>query len=272
MCERFNWTLLNMLGTLTDKQKVDCKAYVPMLTHAYNAATHASTGYAPFYLMFGLYPRLSVDAFLGLLVDSPGNNTSADYVDKLKSRLTFAYKTAAKEAVKSAERQKTAYDQRVRSAVVETGDRVLVRSVGLKGQQKRANKREDQTYLVTKQPILGIQVYVGQKEGSRAKLRTLHRNMLLPLNSLQYHILETEMPLNKRSEKKQFTTVEESSESSSAPSTDISSSDSECEEKLCRPEKQPYVIPQRRGKASLAGEPPPQHIRQRNSHQCEWNS
>ena len=262
MCERFNRTSLNMLGTLTDRQKVDWKAYVPTLTHAYNAATHASTGYAPFYLMFGRYPRLFVDAFLGLWVDSSGNNTRADYVDKLKSRLTFAYKAATKEAAKSAERQKTAYDQRVRSAVVETGDRVLVRSVGLKGPQKLANKWEDQTYLVTKQPIPGIPVYVVQKEGSTAKPRTLHQNMLLPFNSLP--ILETELPLNKRTEKERFTTVEESSYSSSASSTDSNSSDSECEEKCCRPEKQPsYVIPQRRGKASLSGEPPPQQIRQR---------
>ena len=134
-----------MLGTLTDRQKVDWKAYVPTLTHAYNAATHASTGYAPFYLMFGRYPRLSVDAFLGLWVNSSGNNTRADFVDKLKSRLTFAYKAATKEAAKNARRQKTAYDQRVRGAVVETGDRVLVRSVGLKGPQKLANKWEDQT-------------------------------------------------------------------------------------------------------------------------------
>ena len=95
-----------MLGTLTDRQKADWKAFVPTLTHAYNAATHASTGYAPFYLMFGRYPRLSVDAFLGLWVDSSGTNTRAYYADKLKSRLVYAYEAAIKEAAKSAERQR----------------------------------------------------------------------------------------------------------------------------------------------------------------------
>ena len=124
-------------------------------------------------------------------------------------------------------------------AVVETGERILVRSVGLKGPQKLANKWEDQTYLVTKQPIPGIPVYVVQKEGSSAKPRTLSRNMLLPFNSLP--ILETEMPLNKHSEKEQLTTVEESSESSSSSSTDNTSTDSECEEKCCRPEKNHFM-------------------------------
>ena len=66
MVERFNKTLLNMLGTLNYKQKSDWKSYVPTLCHAYNAATHDSTGYVPFFLMFGRHPRLAVDAFLGL--------------------------------------------------------------------------------------------------------------------------------------------------------------------------------------------------------------
>ena len=66
MVERFNRTLLNMLGTLQDNQKADWKAHLSTLTHAYNAATHDSTDFSPFYLMFGRHPRLAVDAFLGI--------------------------------------------------------------------------------------------------------------------------------------------------------------------------------------------------------------
>ena len=36
--ERFNQTLLNMLGTLEDDQKSDRKTYVPSLVHAYNSS------------------------------------------------------------------------------------------------------------------------------------------------------------------------------------------------------------------------------------------
>ena len=51
--ERFNATLLSMLGTLTDDKKADWKSYVSSLVHAYNSTRNDSTRHAPFYLMFG---------------------------------------------------------------------------------------------------------------------------------------------------------------------------------------------------------------------------
>ena len=45
MTERFNQTLLNMLGTLEDHQKEDWKSYVAPLVHSYNATRHDSTGF-----------------------------------------------------------------------------------------------------------------------------------------------------------------------------------------------------------------------------------
>lgn len=187
MVERFNQTLLNMLGTLTDIQKADWKAHVPTLTHAYNAAIHESTGYSPYYLMFGRHPRLAVDAFLGLpSSEIPSPKSQADYADKLKSRLTAAYDLAKEQSKKAGSRYKRYYDQRVRYSALQPGDRVLVRNVGIRGKHKLADTWEAEAYIVKRQPMQDIPVYEVYKEqrGSRSKCRTLHRNMLLPFMAL----------------------------------------------------------------------------------------
>ena len=62
--ERFNQTLLQMFGTLEEYQKSDWKAHVATLVHAYNATIHGTTGYSPYFLMFGRPPRLAIDSFL----------------------------------------------------------------------------------------------------------------------------------------------------------------------------------------------------------------
>ena len=39
---------------------------MPQLVYAYNATKHASTGYCPYFLLYGRDPKLLVDQFLGL--------------------------------------------------------------------------------------------------------------------------------------------------------------------------------------------------------------
>ena len=123
MVERFNQTLLNMLGTLENHKKEDWKSYVAPLVHSYNASKHPSTGYSPYFLMFGRHPRLAIDAYLGIPSAEESTVVSQDnYATKLKKRLQFAYKVASKEAQKAAERNKTNYDLKVREATLDIGD------------------------------------------------------------------------------------------------------------------------------------------------------
>ena len=60
-CERFNSTLCNMLGTLSDEENSDWKFYLGCMTHTYDCTKHASTTYSPYYLMFGRHPRLPIE-------------------------------------------------------------------------------------------------------------------------------------------------------------------------------------------------------------------
>ena len=70
-CERFNGTLLNMLGTLTPEQKKDWKSHVPALVHAYNCTRNAATGCSPYFLLFRRESRLPVDVEFGLQKGRP---------------------------------------------------------------------------------------------------------------------------------------------------------------------------------------------------------
>ena len=180
-CERFNSTLLNMLGTLTPEQKKDWKTYVPAMVHAYNCTRNTATGYSPYYLLFGREPRLPIDVEFGLKRGNQQNPPSkSTYVTQLRRRLRYAHKKAKQVADKQQARHKELYDRRCRGAALDIGDLVLVKKTAWKGKHKIQDRWESDEYQVIEQPTPGIPVYkVKCIAGGRS--RVLHHNLLLPL-------------------------------------------------------------------------------------------
>lgn len=183
MVERFNRTLLSMLGTLSLDEKKDWKSHVSPLVHAYNSTRHESTSRSPFFLMFGRHPRLPVDMMLDVPNEDPKLSYHS-YVQGLRDRLKESYVIATRAAEKARQTQKGQYDVRARGATLEVGDRVLVRILAFEGKHKLADKWEEDPYVVLSQPNDGIPVFVVQREDATGRKRTLHRNHLLPISSL----------------------------------------------------------------------------------------
>ena len=69
---------------------------------------------------------------------------------------------------------------------LQKGDRVLVRKVGFKTKHKIANYWESEPYIILDQPNLEIPVFRVQLENKSGKIRTLHRNMLLPIGYIPF--------------------------------------------------------------------------------------
>ncbi|MEE4247445.1 MAG: RNase H-like domain-containing protein [Kangiellaceae bacterium] len=184
-CERFNRTLLGMMGTLDQEKKGDWKKYVAALVHAYNCTTNDVTGFSPFFLMFGRKPRLPVDVVLGVERESSGQGYH-EYVAGLKRRLDQAYKLAADKAGAAQQKQAKYYNVKARGAGVAVGDRVLIRNVGVRGKHKISDRWQSVVYVVRGQPDESVPVYRVAREDGKAVDKVLHRNLLLPIGSIPF--------------------------------------------------------------------------------------
>jgi transposase InsO family protein len=180
LCERFNRTLLTMLGCLEEDKKRTWKDHLSTVVHAYNCTRHASTGFSPYQLLFGRTPKLPVDVRLGLEIGS-SVEVKTEFVSTLQESLRNAWSTAAKLQMEASQDQKRSYDRKQKGFALQVGDTVLVRQVGFQGPHKLANRWEKEPYEVVSRPDPSGPVYVVHRAGKRK--RTVHRNMLFPVTA-----------------------------------------------------------------------------------------
>lgn len=181
--ERFNRTLLGMLGTLEEKDKHHWRDFVKPLVHAYNCTRNDATGYSPYELMFGRQPRLPIDLVLGIHPDMGNHKTHSEYVKGLRRRLQESYSLAAKNSRKIGEKNKARFNKKVKAAELLQGDRVFVRNMSIRGKHKLADRWEQKIHVVVRR-IRDSPVYVVKPETGEGPHRALHRDLLLPCGFL----------------------------------------------------------------------------------------
>ncbi|XP_075054044.1 uncharacterized protein LOC142140083 [Mixophyes fleayi] len=169
-----------MMGTLDTKKKAHWSRHISHLVHAYNCTKNESTGYSPYLLMFGREARLPIDICFGMDTADPQEKPHLKYVEQLKQELKEAYRLAEAAASKAGQRNKGRYDLQVKEHILEPGDRVLLRHLGLPGKHKLANRwRKDPHVVVAKLP--DIPAYRIRPEGLTGPIKTYHRQHLLPI-------------------------------------------------------------------------------------------
>ena len=113
-CEKFNSTLINMIGTLPMELKQNWQDHVNTLVHAYNCIKSTATKYSLYYLMFGKEPNLPIDIEFGVRTPDLIATTTQNYVEKLEKRLAWAFKKAQQVNEQEKKRNKRNYDKKVR--------------------------------------------------------------------------------------------------------------------------------------------------------------
>ena len=205
--ERFNRTILGMLRTLPESGKSRWKDHLQKMVHAYNATTSRSTGYSPFYLMFGREPRLPIDLMFEDVGVGPSRKSWRGYVKEWQAGMKEARKVAVEVSRKVAERNKSNHDKRAVAGVMDVGDRVLVRNLREKGGPGKLRAYwERQVYRVKERRGDGP-VYVVRSEKTGEE-RVLHRNHLLPISE-KVSMEEPEVEKKQKFERKDHRKKEE---------------------------------------------------------------
>ena len=140
LVERFNRTLLSMLACRVEKHPFQWEEQLRKVCFAYNTSVHSTTGYTPFYLMFGRQARLPVDLMYNIPMPEAAAEVS-EYASQLHQRFTSAYDSVRATMNTKQLRQKEQYDSRIHGKSLVPGDLVWLFNPALPRGQARKFRR-----------------------------------------------------------------------------------------------------------------------------------
>ena len=173
-CERFNRSIHDLLRTLPSEKK-KWPEHLPELLYAYNATPHASTGYTPYYLLFGREPKLPVDILLGEELPSEDTpNTVHEWLAMHQSRLRDAYQKAGERLHQAAQNRKALHDKKLKdSEPVKLGQLIYLRN-RVQGRNKIQDAWSSTPYRVVEVPQENGAVYAVERADGTGDLRRVH--------------------------------------------------------------------------------------------------
>uniref|UniRef100_A0A8C4SQC7 Gypsy retrotransposon integrase-like protein 1 n=1 Tax=Erpetoichthys calabaricus TaxID=27687 RepID=A0A8C4SQC7_ERPCA len=180
--ERFNRTLGNMIRALPPRDKIKWPQMLQTLTFAYNCTAHESTGYAPFYLMYGRVPRLPVDVMFHNVERNSDIIDYDSYVRRMRDDLKEALILAQVNTDSSQRRQADLYNMKTKGADIEEGDRVLLANRGERGHRKLADRWDSTLYTVVSKDSKCHTYHIKNTINGQEKI--VHRNLILQASFL----------------------------------------------------------------------------------------
>ena len=152
LVERFNRTLTAMLATYADTHPFDWEYHLPKVCMAYNASEQVTTGYSPFYLMFGRQARIPADLICAPPQTSQSTPSQSEFAKSLCSSLSEAYQYVCKSSFHQIKRQEELYNRKVHGMPHKKGSLVwLYNTVIPRGHSKKFHRPWTGPYQVVKQ-------------------------------------------------------------------------------------------------------------------------
>ena len=92
-----------------------------------DTSVHSSTGFMPFYLMFGQQAKLPIDVIYG--IPSPASDSVGEYAADLEKSLQEAYRNVRARMNAVTKREKERYDREAHGDMFEAGDLVWLHNL-----------------------------------------------------------------------------------------------------------------------------------------------
>ncbi|UYV72039.1 hypothetical protein LAZ67_9001614 [Cordylochernes scorpioides] len=124
LTERLNRTLINMLSMYVNTDQKNWDEILPFVTHAYNTTIQETTGYSPFFLMFGREPTSLLDD-RNISVDIDKDDYD-EYIKHHLDKINITRKLVINNTINTQERMKKNYDKKHMERSYEPGELVAV--------------------------------------------------------------------------------------------------------------------------------------------------
>lgn len=183
LVERANRTVKEVLTAYTSEHQRDWDCWLPQTQLAYNTSEHSSTGYTPYFLLFGREARLPLDVLVASPHDQPVPQSLPEYVVDLRSRQTEAFERVRETLEVSHRRQKSYYDRSAGACDLAVGSKVWLYSSAVKrGRSPKFHRPWGGPWIIVGRPsnaVYKIRRDGKLRRGERRRL-TVNRDRLKP--------------------------------------------------------------------------------------------
>ncbi len=173
--ERMNRSLLSMLRTVADGRIFDWDCFLQQVLYAYRSATHSSTGFSPYEMLYGRVPRIPGHIIVSEMLED--RTTPRTHITKLQGILKKHWHDASARLDEARRRQKQYYDRYTATRSFEVDDLVWIQSPP---RTSKMQPRYHGPFTVVRKMANGVNYEIQRQDGSKfisnvSRMKPAHR-------------------------------------------------------------------------------------------------